>query len=751
MKWITALVAGLFIVGGSVVARAQAPSGCPVPPLPSASKDANILTADQAAVVGDLILTQTARQLKLVRDEALDAYAQRIADRMADLGGTGAVQVDLLDLRELNAVTYPGGRILVSRKLVTFAKSEDELAGVLAHELGHVVVRDAERSFSSWLRRALNVTSVGDARDIEAKYNQLLDNQARASGPASSARVEESQQQLADQFAIWLMARAGYDPQAYIDVFDRFAELKSNTGNWLGDLFGSTKPDAKRLRVASKTLAALPAACRAARTSTPAQFTEWQRSVEEASRRGLPIALHGVVSQKKINPPLRSTIRRLRFSPDGRWVMAQDDGNVSVFAREGLAFSFQFASPDAYGAQFTPDSSAIVVYNDSLRVERWSLATKQRDWVHDLVMSGGCLQTALSPDGQWMACATTDFALRVFEVASGTMVFEKKDFYREQLADYRALYLLSAESSNPQFFQMRYSPDAHYLVVARAWSAVAVDLTTRQAISLPGSIRDRVGRSFAFLGNDRIVGTHVAIQEDSGVVTFPGGDVVSKLNLEKHTLTVPTRSDAFLLINDPPAPSLVGVFSIKDNKITGGSRTPGFDIYEDYYLSESRAGEIAIQKAGTTSALNVASIPSGKLSVLRAADVSSDFRVLAVSQSSRGLVWDMETSKWILVRGFRGASVDGQVAYVDFPPDGQIPRAVLRMDPNAQKGETHILIEPPKDASDDEKSGGAKPAASPVKASATVTAVRMRQFGQLLVGTRKGEKKTSRCFSWSMR
>lgn len=732
---LAAAAAFVLLLSVATLARGQAPPACSAPPLKPAGKDANILTAEQASVLGELLTRQLAGELKLVRDPSLNAYVQRIADRMAELGGTGEVRVELLDLRELNAFVLPGGRILVSRKLVSFARNEDELAGVLAHELGHVATRDAERIYSTWLRRALNVTSLGDARDVEEKYKLLVDNSARK--PLDeSPRKSEQQQQAADQFAVWLTARAGYRPQAYPDFFDRYTELQSKTGNWLTDLFGSTTPDAKRLRVTVKALGSLPSACRGTRTTTEEQFAEWQRSVISAARLTRPVSIPGLVSEKKIDPPLRSTLGRLRFSPDGRWVLAQDDGNVYVFAREGLAYSFQFASLGTYGAQFTPDSSAIVCYGEDYRVERWSLATRQREWVRDLVMSGGCLQSALSPDGLRMACATAgpsaDLSLRVYDVATGAVAFEKRGFFMIHPDDYFVLVMATSAESNPQYFQMRFSPDARSLVVARAWSSVAVDLTARREIPLPGAVRDRIGGSFAFFGNDRIVGVHLANREDSGIVTFPKGEVVARLDLGRHAVAAATRSDAFVLVRDPSPPLAVAVFSVKDNKLTGGSRTPGFDVYDDAYLTELRTGEIAIQKAGTNTTEAVAKVPTGPFARLRASDISADLRVLAVSQTSRGLVWDMESGKRVLVRGFRGANVDGQQAYLDFPPEEKVPRAVLRIDPNAQKGETLVVVEAPKAPA--AAAGAAARAPGPVKASATVTASGVQQHGPFLVG-----------------
>ena len=67
----------------------------------------------------------------------------------------------------------PGGRIYVSRRLVAYVQSEDDLAGVIAHELGHLVTWQQAIELTRVMREVIGVTPVGDRRDIFEKYNQL--------------------------------------------------------------------------------------------------------------------------------------------------------------------------------------------------------------------------------------------------------------------------------------------------------------------------------------------------------------------------------------------------------------------------------------------------------------------------------------------------------------------------------------------------------------------------------------------------
>lgn len=105
-------------------------------------------------------------------------------------------------------------------------------------------------------------------------------------------------------------------------------------------------------------------------------FKQWRSQVIAYNGLGRKEALHGVLSKLQLSPPLRSDIIHLRFSPDGRYLIAQDDSGINVLAREPFAPLFRIeALYDTYYANFTPDSQEIVFYNDNLHVERWSVAS----------------------------------------------------------------------------------------------------------------------------------------------------------------------------------------------------------------------------------------------------------------------------------------------------------------------------------------------------------------------------------------
>ena len=129
----------------------------------------------------------------------------------------------------VNAFSLPGGYIYVHRGILDFVLNESELAGVLAHEVGHVV---AYHSMNDLARRALvdRVIYAGKKAGL-LNDQQVTDMMARYGGPIllfvdrKFNREEESE---ADMFGFYNAIRAGYDPQGLISTLGRLSKFTGN-------------------------------------------------------------------------------------------------------------------------------------------------------------------------------------------------------------------------------------------------------------------------------------------------------------------------------------------------------------------------------------------------------------------------------------------------------------------------------------------------------------------------------------------
>jgi hypothetical protein len=332
--------------------KLDAEQNCPLPPsVQSIAAGKNVFSDLQEADLGDVMAESLASEISWVEDEALNRHLQDIGDRLIRYlpPNKFRFRFALIELHQANAFSLVGGRIYVSRKMVVLSQNDDELAGVLAHEMGHIVAHPQAIRTTRLFRDVVGVTQVGDRADIAEKYHRFLETWRRH--PAHLPNKEEEHQYVADQVSLFAMARAGFAPHAYVDLWDRFQQTHGKTGSWFSDLFGSTRPEQRRLREMLKSVSTMPVECaEIAPAGRTADFQDWQARVITHAPSHLQESLPGLISRQSLALPLRPDIINPRFSPDGKYVLAQDDGGIHVLSRDPFAVLFFIEAPDAQKA-----------------------------------------------------------------------------------------------------------------------------------------------------------------------------------------------------------------------------------------------------------------------------------------------------------------------------------------------------------------------------------------------------------------
>jgi len=685
------LTFGLLILVSVPAGLADAPQSLCQAPAPPASKQPNFFSEQQENDLGDAVAERTDRDVRIIDHDELAATLRRIGDRLVrHLPSTHLnIRFSLVDLPEANAFVLPGGRVYVSRKLVGFTRDEDELAGVLGHELGHLIARQQTLRFTQLLRDVIGVTAVGDRQDIFDKYNKLMDNAARKPRAFDNHEGREDGDQLqADAIGLYVVAAAGYDPQAHVRLFDRFAETKGRTGGFFSNLFGTTSAESKRLRGLIKGAAALPPACIDARASSdPTAYQQWQATVIGYAGPARKEMLHNVVSRTSLDPPLRGEVEHVRFSPDGRFLLAQDDSGITVLSREPLQPKFHIDAPDADAPQFTPDSASVVFNTTGLRVERWSVATQRLVEVHELVMRAGCLQTRLSPDGAALACLDGTFNLNLIEVASGAVVFQQKKFYTD---DY-GLGLFGALFGRSGLVNLGFSSDARYFAASYRIpgmpglaggrdAAVIYDRHTKSSPVLKFDVKRMLAGGFVFTGPALLVAHNDADDAKSVQIALPKAEILGPLKLFGGAMTAATSGN-YVMIR-PFQKYAVGLMDLGKGVVIKGNPGRALDVHDRVFAAERISGELALYSMTDNTVLASAPLPRGTLRSLDASAVSPDLKWLAVSSRTRGAVWDLSNgSRLMHIRGFRGAFFDdGGQLFADFPRTTDETRKLGRID-----------------------------------------------------------------------
>jgi tetratricopeptide (TPR) repeat protein len=109
---------------------------------PFSALDSTILLLQGEESIGESVAKQARKQLDLVKDEQLSAYVNDMGQKLAKVGGRNEFKYEFFVIPEadLNAFALPGGKIFINAGAIEKAKSEAELAGLIGHELSHVVL-----------------------------------------------------------------------------------------------------------------------------------------------------------------------------------------------------------------------------------------------------------------------------------------------------------------------------------------------------------------------------------------------------------------------------------------------------------------------------------------------------------------------------------------------------------------------------------------------------------------------------------
>jgi hypothetical protein len=689
------------------ITPAQQP--CHPPALVAPSPESNMFTEEQEADLGDAMAERAEKNYRIIEDESVTAYLNQIGQRIVRHLPPNNLRFRfaVVDLPDANAFVLPGGRVYVTRKLIALAKNEDEIAGVIGHEIGHALAHHSALRMTRIFRELLGVSHLKDRRDVFDKYNQYVENIARMPKSLRQSASGEKNQLMADQIGLFAAAAAGYEPQGLANLFDRMTENKGDTGSFFSDLFGTTRPEAKRVREMLKDAATVSPACIEAHSaSLVEEFQRWQSAVVNYSGLGRKESLHGVVKKITLEPPLRGDINLLRFSPDGRYVLAQDDSGINVLTHAPFAPLFRIDAPEAQPAKFSPDSQEVVFTTAALRVEVWSIAEQKLKSAREMFIRKGCLQSLVSPDGKTLACLDTDLDLDLYDVQTGQVIIQKKSFYTPDLRSimlFRLLATLQSEDfdfsdfiSKFDWITMHFSPDGRYFVAGahsnilsrmnattRVYidnSAFAFDFTTRQPVSLGGSLKRLIAGGFVFVGPERLFGLDREDPKNSALVTFPAGAVIDHVPMTANKLDAPTRGNYLLL--RPMKEYAVAAVDLTTKTIFKSYKKAAFDFYDQEFIAELLNGEIGLYGVEKNDLHAKVVLPRNPLGRLRAATLSADWQWLAVSERSRGAVWNLANGERIFhVRGFRGSHFGNDVAlYADFPKLEKVERSVARLD-----------------------------------------------------------------------
>jgi predicted Zn-dependent protease len=215
-----------FLVTLALTLLAVAPSGCETVPY-TGRRQIQLVSADEEAQMGVQSYQQIVGKATLSNDAQTNAMVQRVGSRIAAVTGLDYKWEFRLiaDDKQANAFALPGGKVAVYTGILPITRDEAGLAAVLGHEIGHVLARHGGERLSQQMGVQTATQVLAGMASSNPATVQLV-SAALGAGAQVGVMLPWSRQQEseADHLGLILMAKAGYDQHASLEVWKRMQD-----------------------------------------------------------------------------------------------------------------------------------------------------------------------------------------------------------------------------------------------------------------------------------------------------------------------------------------------------------------------------------------------------------------------------------------------------------------------------------------------------------------------------------------------
>lgn len=215
-------------------------------------KQFNIVSEDQEMQLGLTSFNEMKKELPISKDAAANALVQKVGKKISAVAALPGAQWEFVvfESKEANAFCLPGGKVGVYSGILPITKDEAGLATVIGHEVAHAVAHHGAERMS----QATLVQGGGQIVGALSANAQPITQQAVGLAYGLGTQVgillpySRTQESEADFIGLKYMARAGYDPSAAVDFWQRFSEHSAQAGGSSTPAIFRTHPvDSKRI------------------------------------------------------------------------------------------------------------------------------------------------------------------------------------------------------------------------------------------------------------------------------------------------------------------------------------------------------------------------------------------------------------------------------------------------------------------------------------------------------------------------
>jgi predicted Zn-dependent protease len=275
----------------------------------------NFYSLEKEIALGKQLASEVERQAKIINDPVIAEYVNRVGQNLVrNSDAKVPFTIKVIDSEEVNAFALPGGFFFVNSGLILKADNEAELAGVMAHEIGHVAARHGTRQAT---RGELAQLGMIPLIFMGGWTGYGIYQAASVLVPVTFLKFSRAMESEADLLGLEYMYKAGYDPTAFVDFFEKIETLEKRKPGTMAKVFSTHPMTDDRIRAAQKNIQEYLKA-KPEYVVTTSEFNDVK---------GRLAALH---NKRKVDGPAdanRPTLRRAPGSSGGS-VGADEDGKA---------------------------------------------------------------------------------------------------------------------------------------------------------------------------------------------------------------------------------------------------------------------------------------------------------------------------------------------------------------------------------------------------------------------------------------